>query len=196
MHPTPIGEIIEANSTSFVAGTYRLLDAPPFGSLVRADGHAGCAAYAVVYDVHTASHELGGRAVVRGREGMYDGDIYAENPDLQTVLQTEFRALVVGFCDGPSIRQYLPPQPPPVHYSVQICDDAEVRRFVEQLDFLPTVLQARDVPADELLAALLRRAGDAQPDRYAFAVRAGRQLALLLREKHTRLMAILQRIRT
>lgn len=195
MTSTPIGEIIEANSTSFVAGTYRLLDAPPFGCLVRADGHAGCAAYAVVYDVHTASHELGGRAVVRGREGMYDGDIYAENPDLETVLQTEFRALVVGFCDGPAIRQYLPPQPPPVHYSVRVCDDAELRRFVERLDFLPTVLNARDVPADELLAALLRHATEVQSDRYAFAVRAGRSLAVLLREEHARLMAILQRIR-
>lgn len=195
MDGKPIGEVIEANSTSFVAGTYRLLEAPPFGALVRADGSSGCSAYALVYDVHTASAELGGRAVVRGREGMYDGDIYAENPDLEAVLQTEFRALIVGFCDGPTIRQYLPPLPPPVHYSVHICDDDELRRFVERLDFLPAVLGARDLPADELLAAALRRAADAQPDRYNFTVTAGRQLAVLLREEHARLMGILQRIR-
>ncbi|HEY0738760.1 MAG TPA: hypothetical protein VGD69_27825 [Herpetosiphonaceae bacterium] len=191
----PIGEILEANSTSFVAGTYRLLEAPPLGALVRADGHDGCSAYALVYDIHTASRELGGRAVVRGREGMYDGDIYAENPDLEVVLQTEFHALTVGFCDGPAIRQYLPPLPPPVHYSVHVCAADELRRFTERLDFLPTVLAARDLPADELLAAALRRAADVQPDRYAFLVQAGRQLALLLRDEHTRLMTILQRIR-
>ena len=195
MTQPPIGEIIEANSTTFVAGTYQLLQAPPFGALVRADGADGCAAYALVYDIHTASQELGGRAVVRGREGMYDGDIYAENPDLETVLQTEFRALVVGFCDGPAIRQYLPPLPPPVHYSVRICDDAELTRFTERLDFLPTVLGARDLPADELLAATLRRAAAVQPDRAAFTIKAGRQLATLLREEHSRLMTILQRIR-
>jgi hypothetical protein len=195
MSAAPIGEIIEANSTSFVAGAYRLLEAPPFGCLVRADGHTSCAAYGLVYDVHTASHELGGRAVVRGRDGMYDGDIYAENPDLQTVLQTEFRALIVGYCENDVVRHYLPPQPPPVHYSVHICDDDELRRFVDRLDFLPTVLGARELPADELLAAMLRRSADVQPDRYAFAVRAGRQLALLLRDEHTRLMTILQRIR-
>ncbi len=191
----PIGEVIEANSTSFVAGTYRLLDAPPFGCLVRADGPGGCSAYALVYDVHTASQELGGRAVVRGREGMYDGDIYTENPDLEAVLQTEFRALIVGFCDGPALRQYLPPLPPPVHYSVHVCEDHELRHFFERLDFLPTVLSARDLPADELLAATLRRAADVQPDRYGFTVTAGRRLALLLRDEHARLMSILQRIR-
>lgn len=195
MSSTPIGEIIEANSTAFVAGTYRLLEAPPLGALVRADGHDGCSAYALVYDIHTASRELGGRAVVRGREGMYDHDIYAENPDLEVVLQTEFRALTVGFCDGPVIRQYLPPLPPPIHYSVHICDNDELRRFTQRLDFLPTVLSAHDLPADELLAATLRRAADVQSDRYSFLVLAGRQLALLLREDHTRLMTILQRIR-
>ena len=195
MDGTPIGEIIEANSTSFVAGTYRLLDAPPFGTLVRADGAAGCAAYALVYDVHTASRELGGRAVVRGREGLYDHDIYAENPDLEAVLQTEFHALIVGYCDGPTIRQYLPPLPPPVHYSVHVCDDDERRRFMTRLDFLSTVLAAHDLPADELLAAALRHAADTQPDRYHFVVDAGRRLALLLRDDHARLMTILQRIR-
>ncbi|HEX6291778.1 MAG TPA: hypothetical protein VFZ66_21510 [Herpetosiphonaceae bacterium] len=195
MYSTPIGEIIEANSTAFVAGTYRLLDAPPFGALVRADGQDGCAAYALVYDIHTASRELGGRAVVRGREGMYDRDIYAENPDLEVVLQTEFRALVVGFCDGPTIRQYLPPLPPPVHYSVHVCDADELRRFMTRLDFLPTVLSAHDAPADELLAAALRHAAECQEDRYQFVVNAGRQLALLLRDDHARLMTILQRIR-
>lgn len=191
----PIGEIIESNSTSFVAGTYQLLDAPPFGALVRADGYDSCAAYALVYDIHTATQELGGRAVVRGREGMYNADIYAENPDLETVLQTEFRALIVGFCDGPTIRHYLPPLPPPVHYSVHVCDADEVRRFTAQPDFVPTILAARDLPADELLAATLRRAADAQPNRSAFTIQAGRQLALLLRDDHPRLLTILQRLR-
>lgn len=191
----PIGEVIEANSTMFHAGTYRLHEAPPFGSLVRADGPDACAAYALVFDVHSASRELAGRAVVRGREGMYDADIYAENPDLQTVLQTEFRALIVGFCADDAIRHYLPPLPPAIHYSVHLCERDELRRFTERLDFLPTVLAARDAPADELLAALIRQASAAHTDRLQFTIRAGRQLALLLRDEHARLMSILQRIR-
>lgn len=192
---TPIGEIIEASSTSFVAGTYRLMAAPPLGALVRAGGPDGCIAYGLVADIHTVSQELGGRAVVRGRAGLYDQAIYAANPDLESVLQTEFRALIVGCCAGATIRQHLPPLPPAIHYSVHVCPDDEVRRFTAQLDFLPTVLNAADVPADEVLAAALRRAAAVHPDPRAFLVQAGQRLALLLRDDHPRLMTVLQRLR-
>ena len=190
-----IGEIIESNTTSFVAGAYQLLHAPPFGALVRAEGRDGCAAYGLVYNIETTSREMSGRAIVRGREGMYDGDIYLENPDLEAVLQTEFRALIVGYCDSPTIRQHLPAYPPPIHYSVYLCDEDELRRFTERLQFCRTVLNAPDVPQEELLAATLRQAAAAQPDPHAFLVTAGRSLAVLLREEHARLLAIVERMR-
>ena len=190
-----IGEIIESNTTSFVAGAYQLLHAPPFGALVRAEGRDGCAAYGLVYNIETTSREMSGRAIVRGREGMYDGDIYLENPDLEAVLQTEFRALIVGYCDGLTIRQHLPAHPPPIHYSVYLCDEDELRRFTELLQFCRTVLNAPDVPQEELLAATLRQAAAAQPDPHAFLVTAGRSLAVLLREEHPRLLAIVERMR-
>ena len=138
---------------------------------------------------------MGGRALVRGRDGMYDGDIYLENPDLEAVLQTEFRALIVGFCDGPSIRQHLPAFPPPTHYSVYLCDDDELRRFTERLQFCRTILQAGEVPQEELLAATLRQAAAAWPNPRAFLVNAGRNLAVLLREDHARLLAIVEGMR-
>ena len=190
-----IGEIIESNTTSFVAGAYQLLHAPPFGALVRAEGRDGCAAYGLVYNIETTSREMSGRAIVRGREGMYDGDIYLENPDLEAVLQTEFRALIVGYCDGPTIRQHLPAHPPPIHYSVYLCDEDELRRFTKRLQFCRTILNAPDVPQEELLAATLRQAAAAQPDPHAFLVTAGRSLAVLLREEHARLLAIVERMR-
>ncbi len=190
-----IGEIIESNTTSFVAGAYQLLNAPPFGALVRAEGRDGCAAYGLVYNIETTSREMGGRAIVRGREGMYDGDIYLENPDLEAVLQTEFRALIVGFCDGPTIRQHLPSHPPPTHYSVYLCDEVELRSFTASLQFCRTVLNAADVPQEELLAATLRQAAAAQPDPRAFLVAAGRTLAVLLRDDHARLLSIVERMR-
>jgi hypothetical protein len=49
---------------------------------------------------------------------MFDEDIYLGNPDLAAVLQTEFQALIVGYCEGATIRQHLPAYPPPTHYSV------------------------------------------------------------------------------
>ena len=190
-----IGEIIESNTTRFVAGTYQLHAAPPFGALVRAEGRDTCAAYGLVYNISTVSQEMGGRALVRGREGMYDGDIYLENPDLEAVLQTEFEALIIGYCDGDTIRQHLPAYPPPTHYSVHLCDDDELRRFTARLQFCRTVLQAADVPQEELLGATLRQAANCWPDPRDFLVQAGRTLAVFLRDDHVRLLTILERMR-
>ncbi len=190
-----VGEIIESNTTTFVAGAYQLHGAPPFGALVRAEGRDGCAAYGLVYNIATTSREMGGRAIVRGRDGMFDEDIYLGNPDLAAVLQTEFHALIVGYCDGPVVRQHLPAYPPPTHYSVNLCDGDELRRFTERLQFCRTVLSAADVPHEELLAAALREASRHWPDPDAFLVNAGRSLAVLLRDDHARLLAILERMR-
>ena len=114
---TRIGEVIESTSTSFTAGAYELLEAPPFGALVRAQARAeDMAVYGLVYDIRTGSKEQGGRALVRGRtysgRDLYDAEIYHEHPDLAEVLQTEFTAITVGFIAHGQIYQYLAPQPP------------------------------------------------------------------------------------
>lgn len=195
-----IGEIIESSTTRFTAGAYELLEAPPFGSLVRAATRSeAMAIYGLVYEIRTGSKEPGGRAVVRGRtysgRELYDEEIYAENPDLAEVLQTEFSALTVGFVEAGRLYQYLPPQPPPVHYSVYQCDAAELARFSESSDFFRAVLFAAQIPSDELLAAALRAAARARPDGRDHLVRSGRELASLLKDDYDRLTALLRRIR-
>lgn len=195
-----IAEVIESTSTGFVAGAYELLAAPPFGALVRAQARAeGMAIYGLVYDIRTGSKEPGGRALVRGRtyagRELYDAEIYHEHPDLAEVLQTEFSAITVGFVEQERIYQYLPPQPPPVHYSVYECDPAEVARFNQTTDFFRTVLFAYQIPSDEVLAAAMRAAARASGDERAFLVRAGREVASLLKDDYDRLTAMLRRIR-
>lgn len=203
MTPERIGEIIESSTTSFTAGAYALLEAPPFGSLVRAQARERDAAvYGLVYEIRTGSKEPGGRASVRGRSytgrTIYDAEIYREHPDLEEVLQTEFSAITIGFLEYGHRFQYLPPQPPPVHYSVYPCDESELAEFTEQLDFFRTVLFAYQVPSDELLAASIRAAARARVrsggDR-PYLVRAGRELASLLKDDYDRLSAMLRRIR-
>jgi hypothetical protein len=198
---TRIGEVIESTTTSFTSGAYALLEAPPFGALVRAQARAeDMAVYGLVYDIRTGSKEPGGRALVRGRtyagRELYDAEIYHEHPDLAEVLQTEFSAITVGFVAGSHIHQYLPPQPPPVHYSVYECTGDELARFTEATDFFRTLLFAYQIPSDELLAAVIRSAARARPnDERAYLVRAGREVASLLKDDYDRLTAILRRIR-
>ncbi|HMO56481.1 MAG TPA: hypothetical protein PKA05_11610 [Roseiflexaceae bacterium] len=195
-----IGEVIEATTTSFTAGAYELLAAPPFGALIRAQARSNdSAVYGLVYDIRTGSKEPGGRAMVRGRtysgRDLYDAEIYHEHPDLAEVLQTEFSAITVGFIASERIFQYLPEQPPPVHYSVYQCSDEELVRFSERTDFFRTLLFAYQIPSDELLAAVIRAAARARPDPHPFLVRAGREVASLLKDDYDRLTALLRRIR-
>jgi HAS barrel domain len=196
-----IGEVIEANTIGFTSGAYELLAAPPFGALVRAQTREpGVAVYGLVYDIRTGSKEPGGRALVRGRtytgRELFDEEIYHEHPDLAEVLQTEFSALTVGFSSQSRIYQYLPSHPPPVHYSVYECTREELLQFSETTDFFRTPLFASHVPSDELLAAFIRHAarvrGDAERD---YLVRAGREVASLLKDDYDRLTALLRRIR-
>lgn len=195
-----IAEVIESSTTRFTAGAYELLTAPSFGGLVRAVSRTtDLAIYGLVYEIRTGSRDPGGRAVVRGRtysgRELFDAEIYFENPDLAEVLQTEFSALTVGFRESEQIYHYLPPQPPPVHYSVYPCEAAELERFSNDYDYFRSVLFAAQVPNDELLAAHIRAVARARADSRNYLVRAGRELAGLLKDDYDRLTALLRRIR-
>jgi hypothetical protein len=189
-----IGEIVESSTTEFLAQTVELDLAPPFGALVEVATDDGLTVYGVVAHVQTAGIDPGSRAIMRGHDDVRDERIYQENPDLPLVLRTTFRALVVGFADRHRLHQFLPPRPPRLHYSVFISPPATVRAFAESgLDYLVALLNAAEVPVDELLAANLRYTAVQYPDERAFLQVAGRELAQLLRADYARLTAILRR---
>ena len=167
-------------------------EAEEFAYLVRVEAPPG-RIYGLVSDIRTGGLEPGSQAIMRGRTGVRDGAIFRENPDLQSVLRTEFSALLVGFREQDLIRQYLPSHPPPLHWSVYACDPVESAAFAERLDYLQTVLAAGNAPADELVAAHLRLIRVARSFDQSFATRAGRELARLLKRDYDRLSAILRR---
>jgi len=195
-NPGPVGEIIDTSVANFAAQACKLNEAPPFGAFVKvtvpSEGYASRTVYAVVYAIHTGSLEPGGRPVLRGRDGMRDGAIFTANPDLEQLLRTEFSALIVGFDEGGPLRTFLPPSPPPLHWSVVTCDATEVSRLTERLDYFRTILSAGDAPVDALLVANIRLASEASGDVPGFRVRAGRELATLLKHDYPRLTAILR----
>ncbi len=190
-----IGEVIEASTTEFLAQSYTLYDAPPFGALVRAADSA-ITIYGVIYRTETTSIDPGRRPIARGRDEPSEEDLYRNNPQLPKLLRTDFHALTLGWSAGKTIGQYLPPRPPRVHAFVYACSPAEVIAFTESLDFLPLILGAgAGVPVDELIAATLRLAGQARGGDEDFLVAAGERLAVLFGEDIQRLIAILRRLR-
>ena len=191
---SPLGEVIESSTTSFLAQACQLDGAPPFGSFVRVTGDDGLTAIGVVGHVETGGIETSARPVMRGYGDVRDGRIYEENPDLPHVLRTTFRALVVGYGWRGGYRQVLPPRPPRLHYSVHAASPGEVRAFTDVgLDYLGTLLAAEEAPTVELVAANVRRTGALQSEPEDFARAAGRELARLLRSDYARLASILRR---
>src|SRR5205807_8506086 len=97
---------------------------------------------------------------------------------------------------------FLPPTTAPIHYSVVQCASEEVQAFTQKLDYFRILLDARTAPGEEVLAAHIRFAaasrnvsGPMAESPYEFSVRAGREVATLLRTDHQRLAAIVTRIR-
>lgn len=191
MLDAPVGEIIDTAVAEFSAQACKLEHAPPFGAFVKVTVPERTV-YGVVYAIHTGGLESGSRAVMRGREGMRDRAIFDQNPDLEQLLRTEFSALVIAFQEGAALRTYLPPSPPPLHWSVMQCDLAETARLTARLDYLRTIVSATDAPVDALLAANIRLAAEAYGDDRGFRVRAGRELATLLKHDYPRLTSILR----
>jgi hypothetical protein len=191
---TLVAEVVEASTTEFVAQAIELDSAPPFGAFVAVAPDESRTIYGVVAHVETSGIDPGSRAIMRGHGDVRDERIYQENPDLPLVLRTTFRALVVGFSDDGKLFQFLPPRPPRLHYSVFVCPRRAVEAFVTAgLDYLQALLNASDVPVDELLAANLREAAAHSADPNQFLQQAGRELAQLLRADYPRLTSILRR---
>lgn len=190
-----IGEIVETGTTGFVAESLELNQPPALGSLVKVEvGEGGCV-YGVVSHGTTAGLDPGRRAVRRSTAEVYDGAIYDEHPELRHTLRTEFSVLLVGCVENGAIRQHLPAQPPPLHYSVHQCTEEEVRAFSEGLYYLRLLLAASgEVPSEQLLAAHVRQAYRQRGQDREWLERAAREIAALLKHDYERLMTVLYAI--
>ena len=191
---TRLGEVVEATTTEFVVQCYELYTAPALGSLVRCGDDE--AIYGIVHEIGTRSIDAGRRPIARGRDEDDEDAIYEANPQLSRLLSTEFRALSVGYIEDGTLRRWLAPLPPRIHSFVYPCSEDTLREFSAELDFASILLSAPIAAADDVLAAFLKTAGGAHPDREAFLVNAGRRLTPLLGGQMQRLDGILRRMAT
>jgi hypothetical protein len=196
-----LGEVIATSTTQFEAQCVRLHEAPPLGSLVRVRASDELTVFGLVAGALTDGVDAGVRPVPRGRDGAEDAEVFRAHPDLVHVLRTCVQCLVVGYREWSVVWRHLPPTPAPIHYSVTPCQDEELLEFTSSLEYFRMVLEARDVPSDEVLAAHIRLSADARSRSprtlktpYDFTVEAGRELAKVLRDDHRRLMPLLHRI--
>ncbi|MCK4315283.1 MAG: hypothetical protein KAX24_05875 [Anaerolineae bacterium] len=189
-----VGRVLRAGTRGFVIGCAVMQpDIPAFGSFVRAEGQTpGSALYGLIYDVSVEDDPF-----VRQFISADPPEEVVRDQRENRQIPIEVSVLAVGCNAGDTIRHRLPAQPPVTLDWLYQCSDEDVRAFTARFDYFRLVLEAREVPADELLAASLRAAAAARPEgeRETFLVEAGRELARLLAGDPVRLEGLLRRLR-
>jgi hypothetical protein len=207
-HPQHIAEVIETSTTQYLAQCLEPEDLnfpqmPPFGSWVKSfDEESGNKILGVVTYVTTTPID----SVHRARAlGLSLAELREQQPQIFAMLKTEFTTSIVGFevsdrtNNGSSnslgqVYQYLPPRPPQIHQAVYRCQAEEIIHFSEELDFLRTFLQVREVPVESLIAASIRDIYRLRGANRDWLVKVGRNLSILLKDDYDRLRYILSQI--
>lgn len=194
LEPVPAGDDDDPFAFRSAAGSFSSdFDAAMSGQDVPQRSVLVPAIYAVVYSATTTSTETGKQPRAYWKD---EDELAREQPQLaEWLLMTKFQAAIIGYAQGNSIRQYLPPLPPKIHTHVFECTAEEIARLTNRMDFLRTLVGFRNAPCDEMVAACIRESCTARGGDMEFIVRAGKELANLLRDDYERLHAIVRRIR-
>lgn len=196
MH-TPIGEVVESNTASFIAEVSKGSEVPAFGSWIEVKTPQGVTLYAVISLVEYGSSMPGRRANALGKT---HEELRLEMPQVMELLRTAFHARVVGFAmPGGQVVQSLPPYPASIHDFVLPCSEDTLLQFGAPYDFIQLLLSAGDrtTPGDELLIAALKNLF-APPSALSpqSLIAAGRVLSRTLKDDHQRLQSILRRLQS
>lgn len=188
-----VGRVIRSSTTRFAVGCQVLRpDVPAFGAMVKASAIGGEVIYGLIYEVRMEDDPFVRQMAVAGDEVRPE---YVEDMR-RRLLPIEVGVLVVGYRMGDQVRHYLPPQPPLSLDTIYGCSPAELVQFSSRPDYFRLVLDNRDLPADELLAAHLRNAAEARGAAGRdFLLEAGRALAVQMALDLTRLEGLLRRLR-
>lgn len=184
-----VGEVVESSTTELIAEARELHGAPSFGQFIRVE--ADLPVLAIIFNVFTHSIEPNRRPTAYGKT---EEELRLEQPQIFELLRTEFQALVIGYVDGESPVQILPPQPARIHSFVHLCTDEDVRAFTATDDYLRSVLNTSKVPTDELLIAVLRHTLRAHAHSRDYLVRMGKELSRLMGDDYDRLSSVIRRV--
>ncbi len=192
MTHSPIGEVIASNTLAFSAVIQNTFgDALPvkFGELVKTET-SGMKIFGIISLIEHAPTEPNRKVAPHGKPKEM---LKKEMPQVFELLQTECRALVVGYATQHGVVLSVPPVPPDLHDFVYLTQEDERKTFFSKTPaFLRAILNARDASPDELLVSFLRNhlAHLSRP----VLVTIGKELSYLLGDDHRRLESILTRI--
>ena len=185
-----VGEVVDASTAEFTAQCYRLYDAPAIGSLVICGEQVPT--YGVVCEATTQSIDPGRAAIPRGEYASTEEEVLSSNPQIERLLHTRFRAVIVGYWEAGAVRRYPPLNAPRMYSFVRECDGAELAEFSGSHEFFGTLLSVPIEAPDHVVASFLRHASGAHSDAHEYLVSAGKSLATALPGQLPRLSSILR----
>jgi hypothetical protein len=187
-----IGRLLRSGTTGFVIGcSVTQLGAPSFGAMVRVPLEQGYQVYGLIYDIHIEDDGLVRQLVTAEN---VDPDFLRDNRENRTV-PVEIGVLALGYEQDGRVWHLLPPRPPLSLDAIYLCTPEEVARFTGtgSLGYLRQIVRDQDKPVDELLAAHLRQAREAQTaaGNESWFNKAVRELIALKRDDYQTLMTVL-----
>lgn len=188
---TRVGEVVEADTLGFTGQCYNLHRAPPLGSIVQTTSPS---MYSVVSEIRTEALDPGRPIIARGQEEASEDDLYRNNPQLDRLLCTRFKAITIAYSEGDTILYGLPPLPSKIHAFIYPASKEDLEVVLGSLHFLHLLANDRSPATDEVIAACLRIASLQITDGPGFLLRAGKVLAVELSGQLLRLNAILRRL--
>ncbi len=187
-----IGRLLRAGTTGFIAGCrVSQLTVPAFGSLVRAPLGEGYQVYGLIHDIHIDDDGLVRQLVTA--EHVTD-EVMRDNRE-RRIVPVEMSVLAVGYEQDGKVHHLLPPRPPLSLDVIYLCDDSDVKRFTSagRFGYFRHILQGKDIPVGEVLAAHLTQAEKANSE--AWKENAIKELITLLRDDYPTLMSVLGALR-
>lgn len=187
--PIEIGRLLRAGTTGFIAGCrVNQLDAPSFGALVRAPLGDGYQIFGLIHDIHIDDDGLVRQLVTA--DGISQ-EVMRDNRE-RRIVPVEMSVLAVGYEQDGRVHHLLPPRPPLSLDVIYLCDDKDTARFTERFGYFRHILNSKEIPIGEVLAAHLLQAGKAHgKSGDAWREKATHELIALLRDDYPTLMNVL-----
>lgn len=194
-----VGRVLRASTRGFTCGTQsnRIGSNQDFGAFVSAPiaNDDTIQVIGLIYAVEIKDDLLVNELVMADA---VNGSVLADQRE-NRMVPMEISVLNVGYrmTGFGSYIHSLPPRPPMSLALVELCSRDVILEFTRRPDFFSLVLNAAEVPSDDLLAAAVRYAAwqHEESQRYAFLVQCGRQIARLLSHDLKRLEHVLALIR-
>jgi len=127
-----------------------------------------------------------------GATGQSADQILRENPHIRPLLRTRVTVVCCGYIEGEAAHAQLPPTPPPLLAAVEQASQPEVVLGANDGAFLGPLVNSPACDDAVVAAAIRRAAASFGPGGYEFTVRAGKELARLLKAEPSRLTSILR----